>query len=83
MNEQGPIDYEKLFVGGGMIVLLSILAALWLTSCNTIGQLEAFLGVPEDNPVEEAIEAIIQKETGIDIDLTPNSPEQNQKVSQK
>lgn len=32
-----------------------------------------FLG--DDNPVEEIAEEVIQEETGINIDLTPNSPE--------
>jgi len=32
-------------------------------------------GVKDDNPVEEKCEDIIKKETGIDIDLTPRSPE--------
>ena len=33
------------------------------------------LGIPDDNPVEEEIENIIEKETGLKIDLTPQSPE--------
>lgn len=32
-----------------------------------------FLG--RDNPVEEACEEIIKDETGVDIDLTPGTPE--------
>jgi hypothetical protein len=28
-----------------------------------------------DNPIEEIAEKVIEKETGIDIDLTPASPE--------
>lgn len=32
-----------------------------------------FLG--DDNPVEEIAEEVIQEETGVNIDLTPNSPE--------
>ena len=30
---------------------------------------------PDDNPVEELAEALIKERTGIDIDLTPDSPE--------
>ena len=30
-----------------------------------------------DGPVEELSEYIIKEETGLDIDLTPNSPEEN------
>jgi hypothetical protein len=29
----------------------------------------------EDNPIEEKAEQVIENETGIDIDLTPSSPE--------
>jgi hypothetical protein len=29
----------------------------------------------DDNVVEEAVEKVIEKETGIDVDLTPASPE--------
>ncbi len=30
---------------------------------------------PDDNPIEEIAEEVIEKETGVDIDLSPNSPE--------
>jgi len=33
------------------------------------------LHIPQDNPIEEYVEAIIENETGIEIDLTPESPE--------
>ena len=33
------------------------------------------LKMKHDNPVEETTEQIIQNETGLDIDLTPTSPE--------
>lgn len=32
-------------------------------------------GLPEDNPIEEALEEVIEQHTGIQIDLTPNSKE--------
>lgn len=31
----------------------------------------------EDNIIEEVAEEILKKETGIDIDITPNSPEKD------
>ena len=34
-----------------------------------------YTGLPDDSPIEEAIENIIQMETNEDIDLTPSSPE--------
>lgn len=36
--------------------------------------LNQWLNVPDDNPVEQAIEEVIKDTTGLDIDLTPNSP---------
>lgn len=32
-------------------------------------------GLPDDNPIEETVEAEIESVTGLDIDLTPASPE--------
>lgn len=34
-------------------------------------------GAKEDGPLEEVTETIIEKKLGVDIDLTPNSPESN------
>ena len=33
------------------------------------------LGIDDDSPVEEICEGLIEKETGVSIDLTPRSPE--------
>lgn len=38
------------------------------TSCSLIN---AKLSLPDDNPVEQALEFVIEKETGLKIDLTP------------
>ena len=45
---------------------------LLLTACEPFYRA---VGIVDDNPVEEAIEAVIKVETGIDVDLTPTSPE--------
>lgn len=37
-----------------------------------------FSKAPDDNPVEEACEEVIRKETGIDVDLTPSTPEKGE-----
>jgi hypothetical protein len=34
-----------------------------------------YAGWEDDNPAEEVTEAVIKYETGLDIDLTPRSPE--------
>ena len=53
------------------IAMLAITAAT-LGGCGYINQR---LGLPPDHAVEEFIERIIESETGLDIDLTPGSPE--------
>ncbi len=35
----------------------------------------AVLKMKHDNPIEEVAEAIIKNETGLNVDLTPSSPE--------
>jgi hypothetical protein len=57
----------KLYEGGMLVVgiLVVALVAGYVSS--------RFLG--EDNPVEEAAEEVIESQTGMDIDLTPDSQE--------
>jgi hypothetical protein len=52
-----------------MIVLLATLA----------GITTAFTTKKSDGPIEELCEEIIKDQTGIDIDLTPGSSEENSK----
>lgn len=57
---------EKLIRIG--IIAMLIGPIMWLGlfhSCNR------YMGVEDDNPIEELIEDIIEVETGLDIDLTP------------
>ncbi len=58
----------KLFEGGAIVVgiLVVALVAGYVSS--------RFLG--EDNPVEEAAEEVIESQTGVDIDLSPKSKEE-------
>jgi hypothetical protein len=51
------------------LIVLGLLAAIGL-----IGYASSFF-LGDDNPVEESCEEVIEKGTGADIDLTPNSPE--------
>lgn len=53
---------------GGMLVLGILVVALAAGYASS-----RFLG--QDNPVEEAAEEVIESQTGIDIDLTPESRE--------
>jgi hypothetical protein len=51
---------------------LVISALFLLSSCEPINR---YLGLRDDNIGEELVEAAIQMETGINVDLTPSSPE--------
>lgn len=48
-----------------------------LTSCSWINMK---LGFPDDNIAEEIIEGVIEKKTGLDIDLTPYTLEYESKT---
>ena len=59
----------KLYDGGTTILIIIAVAGL-------LGLLSSqLLDLPEDNPVEETAEAVIEMHTGIDLDLSPDSPE--------
>lgn len=61
-----------------MVFCLGLLVGLipFLMSCEMLKK------YPQDNAIEEVIEYIIEKETAIDIDLTPFSPEKKSKITQ-
>lgn len=43
-----------------------------LGACTAVNK---WLGVPDDNPIEEIVEQQIKNQTGFDVDLSPESPE--------
>jgi len=51
---------------------LMIMCGLFMCSCGYVNQ---YLGIKDDNIGEEIAEEVIKKETGLDVDLTPGSPE--------
>ena len=55
-----------------LTALLGAVLIAYLCSCSAFS---GVLSVEEDNIIEEIIEGVIEKETGIRIDFTPNSPE--------
>lgn len=52
--------------------LIFVALVLGLAGCSWINEK---IGLSDDNPAEEIAEAIIEQKTGLDIDLTPDSPE--------
>lgn len=51
---------------------MASVALIALTSCSYVNKK---LGLEDDNVAEEMVEAVIDAKTGLNIDLTPASPE--------
>lgn len=54
------------------IGLIIIILSLLMIACSHFNE---WVGVPDDNPIEESIEDLIERQSGIDFDLTPASKE--------
>lgn len=56
---------------------IALIIKIALVSISLIGGIGSYYFFKqEDNPVEEVAEVIIEQQAGIDIDLSPNSPEE-------
>lgn len=56
-----------------MVKLLALIGVvLLLPSCSMINQK---LGLADDNIGEEVVEDVVKGRTGVDVDLTPQTPE--------
>lgn len=64
-EEEGLSKQEKRVIV--MVVILIVCAMVGITSALFLGK--------DDAPIEEISEDVIQSETGLQIDLTPKSPE--------
>lgn len=60
------LDWIKILIVGGAIAV-GVGAKLFWPSLK------------DDNPIEEVAEKIIEQQTGVDIDLSPSSPESEKK----
>lgn len=56
---------------GGFLLILAVLAGV---AVLTVGANKIFK-LDEDHPIEELVEDVIEDQTGLDIDLSPSSPE--------
>lgn len=56
---------------GGILVVLAVLTGLAVISVVATKALK----LEDDNFAEELVEDVIQDQTGLDIDLSPSSPE--------
>ena len=55
-----------------MKILSSLILCVFLCSCGAINKK---LGIQDDNPIEESVEEVIKVQTGLNVDLTPDTPE--------
>ena len=55
-----------------MRFIILIFTCMLCCSCNYINTM---MGLKDDNVIEETVEDVIKIETGIDVDLTPESVE--------
>jgi hypothetical protein len=56
-------------------ISLIVLVAIFISSLSACSYLNNKLGLEDDNLAEEVVEDVILGRTGVDIDLTPASPE--------
>jgi len=62
--------YDPINLGGFAMKLIFVLILLSMT-VNACSYLNHKFNLPNDNPVEQAIEGFIESETGLNIDLSP------------
>lgn len=72
VREEFPLMqmYYWLFACAFAIVLVGLLAG-----CEAGHRVNKLLGLSDENIIEESLEFVIEKETNISLDFTPNSPE--------
>lgn len=56
-----------------VIFFIAIVVAIF---CGACGYMNSMFGLSDDNFIEELIESQIEHHLGIDVDLTPDSPEE-------
>ena len=56
-----------------LLVMAAIVFIIAIVSCNPIQWVNEKLGLKADNQFEQAVEAVIEHETGISLDLTPDA----------
>lgn len=63
---------KKDYSGLKAVILFACVFVVTFTACS---QLNRYFGLEDDNVIEESVEKVIQGYTGMDIDLTPATPE--------
>lgn len=64
---------KKYWVHVSVFLIISlVLASVMFDACS---QVNKYLNLEDDHIIEEMIEDHIEDQTGLDIDITPNTPE--------
>ena len=71
-EEKSYIQLGKYVLGFYSILVLVGITLYLLCGCSSINKK---FGLDDDNMIEELFEDLIEQKTGLDIDLTPGSPE--------
>lgn len=71
MSRAPLLKPELIEVMKGLMISIAVMAC-FLGACTYIN---GKLGLPPDHAIEEALEDHIEANTGIELDLTPDSPE--------
>lgn len=56
------------------IVVLAVLSGAMMVVCSC-GTVNKFFGLKSDNAIEEISEQVVEQNTGMDLDFTPETPE--------
>jgi hypothetical protein len=68
LKKRGSMNDDSFILKVGFALVITLAIAIYYLSLS-------WEKYPHDNPVEEFIEKVVEKKTGIDIDLSPDSPE--------
>lgn len=68
------MEKDQYFKNSVILAIVFIMAAI-LFSIAGLSQCTFIKKYPQDNPVEEWVEDIIEKKTGLDLDLSPGTAE--------
>ena len=68
---QGFLDIFTSITMRGFMTKLIMIVAIFAAMFGGCSYFNKQFGLQDDNPIEEAIEDVIEHRTGIDVDLTP------------
>jgi len=61
-----------------IMLRMSVAMLAILFASNSCSHINKRLGLKDDNSIETRIEEMIESQTGLDIDLTPNNPDEDE-----